>query len=588
MKFAEKLKHLKIKSWDNKYINYKFLKKIIKHKYNDEIGSLYEKIDKNDAEILEVCHLVTHNSVVTNAHPREKKKINETDAEDINYTYLFFYVLRNHINIVKQHYEQEYNNLNEKINEIKCFLANNNKINLKSIDELKTKCLNVYNLFDVLNNYLNINVLSVYKILKKKNKKANLSTSLDLYQKYCNDLHRISREERFNEKIKATYLSIQKKKEDNKEKIDFINFKSYIKNKIESLEQYKKPLYFFFGVLIVLVINTLILLYININKININVIMSILPIYRLIYILNFLFLFLFGSFLFMQLYGVNFTIIYVVLLCVILFCTFIVPINFYKYNEKNHVFPSFIRVLMSGLFLVNNVTLLDNIVGDMLTSLSKTFTDIQYFICFIVNGLNTNEPAKCPIMEKYINPIALGLPFYLRICQCLIRYNSEGGKIHLYNMLKYVCGIIIVICSSFNWDYWGIDAYTSNIIIICAYLVGSLYMYFWDLYCDWGLLNEYNSFLRKNNNILYPPHYYYLAGFLNLIFRLTWAITILPINLLQNKEMNTFLIVLFLMFIEVLRRSIWICFRLENEHATNASRYRTILWVPKMTKAKKF
>uniref|UniRef100_A0A8C9HH90 EXS domain-containing protein n=1 Tax=Piliocolobus tephrosceles TaxID=591936 RepID=A0A8C9HH90_9PRIM len=364
--------------------------------------------------------------------------------------------------------------------------------------------------------------------------------------------------------------------------------------------------------------------------------MSILPIYRLIYILNFLFLFLFGSFLFMQLYGVNFTyildlnkiiideyyylinyivcllflttlilllfllnvlflfnvfpysIIYVVLLCVILFCTFIVPINFYKYNEKNHVFPSFIRVLMSGLFLVNNVTLLDNIVGDMLTSLSKTFTDIQYFICFIVNGLNTNEPAKCPIMEKYINPIALGLPFYLRICQCLIRYNSEGGKIHLYNMLKYVCGIIIVICSSFNWDYWGIDAYTSNIIIICAYLVGSLYMYFWDLYCDWGLLNEYNSFLRKNNNILYPPHYYYLAGFLNLIFRLTWAITILPINLLQNKEMNTFLIVLFLMFIEVLRRSIWICFRLENEHATNASRYRTILWVPKMTKAKKF
>ncbi|SBS92163.1 G-protein associated signal transduction protein, putative, partial [Plasmodium malariae] len=72
------------------------------------------------------------------------------------------------------------------------------------------------------------------------------------------------------------------------------------------------------------------------------------------------------------------------------------------------------------------------------------------------------------------------------------------------------------------------------------------------------------------------------------IFRLTWAITIMPVTIFENKEINTFLITFFLMFIEVLRRSIWMCFRLENEHVTNASRYRAILWVPKVSKTKKF
>ncbi|SCP05188.1 G-protein associated signal transduction protein, putative [Plasmodium ovale] len=648
MKFAEKLKHLKVKSWENKYIDYKFLKKIIKRKCNTEISNLYERIDKNDSEIRDVCNLVSPDDVYTNI--KEKKKKNDIECDDIDYTYLFFYVLEKYINMVKEHYEQEFNYLNDKINEITLFLESD-KINLKDMELLKTKCLHIYNLFDILNNYLNINVLSVYKILKKKNKKEKLSTSLDLYQKYCNNLHQISREEHFNEKIKSTYLSIQKKRGDNCEKLDFINFKIYIKNKIENIGKYRGILYILCGILLTLIINTIILLYININNININTIISVLPIYRLLYILNFFFLFIFGSFLFMQLYGVNFTyildlnkiivdeyyylinyvifllflttlslliflldvlfklnifsniILHVVILCILLFCTTIFPFNFYKYKEKNFVFSSLLRVLMSGVFLVNNVNLLDNIIGDILTSLSKTFSDVQYFVCFLMSGMNTNIPAKCPskidmqnvekitlsiVMETYVNPIFLGLPFYLRLCQCLIRYNNEGEKIHIYNMLKYMSGIAIVVCTSFNWAYFGFDIYTSKIILICAYVIGSTYMYIWDLYCDWGLLKEYNYLLRKNNNLMYPPHYYYFAGFLNLIFRLTWAVTIMPVNLFQNKEINAFLISFILMFIEVLRRSIWICFRLENEHVTNASRYRAILWVPKMTKSKKF
>ncbi|SCO93302.1 G-protein associated signal transduction protein, putative [Plasmodium malariae] len=633
MKFAEKLKHLKVKSWEDKYIDYKFLKKIIKRKCNTEISSLYEKIDKNNEQILEVCNLVSPDDIYEN--PKEKKKKNDTECVDIDYTYLFFYVLENYIAMVKEHYEQQFNYLNDKINEIRYFLESD-KVNLKDMEMLKTKCLNIYNLFDILNNYLNINVLSVYKILKKKNKKEKLSTSLDLYQKYCNTLHQISREEHFNEKIKSTYLSIQKKRGNNCEKLDFINFKIYIKNKIENIGQYRGILYILCGILITLIINTIILLYININNININVILSILPIYRLLYILNFFFLFIFASFLFMQLYGVNFTyildlnkiivdeyyylinyvifvlflttlsflvflldvlfklnifsniIFHVIILLILLLCTTIFPFNFYKYKENNFVFSSLVRVLMSGVFLVNNVNLLDNIIGDILTSLSKTFSDVQYFICFFLNGMNTSAQAKCPILERYITPVFLGLPFYLRLCQCLIRYNNEGERIHIYNMMKYMSGIAIVICTSFNWEYFGLDVYTSKIILICAYVVGSTYMYIWDLYCDWGLLKEYNYLLRKSNNLMYPPHYYYLAGFLNLIFRLTWAITIMPVTIFENKEINTFLITFFLMFIEVLRRSIWMCFRLENEHVTNASRYRAILWVPKVSKTKKF
>ncbi|ETB63332.1 hypothetical protein YYC_00144 [Plasmodium yoelii 17X] len=605
MKFAEKLKHLKVKSWDNKYVNYKFLKKIIKKKINPEIKALYDRIDKNDEQILEVCKLVNLDNTLLNQ--KDKKKKNEIENEEIDYTYLFFYVLQNYINMVKEHYESEYNYLYEKIDEIVFFLESD-RVNLKDMESLKNKCLNIYNLFDILTNYLNINVLSVYKILKKKTKKERLSTSLDLYQKYCNNLHQISQEEHFNEKIKSTFLLIQKKIGDNCEKIDFLNFKIYLKSKIENLGQYRGTIFILCGILITLIINTIILLYLNINEININRILSILPIYRLIYVLNFFFLFIFGSFLFMQLYGVNFTyildlnkkivneyyylinyvifllflttvslliflldvlfnlnifsniILHVVILCILLVCTTIFPFNFYKYKENNFLFSSLSRVLMSGVFLVNSVNLLDNIMGDILTSLSKTFSDVQYIICFFLNGMDTTAPAKCPIIESYVNPIFVGLPFYLRFCQCLIRYNNERQTIHIYNMLKYVSGICIVICTSFNWGYLGLDIYTSKIILICAYVIGSTYMYIWDVYCDWGLLKEYNYLLRKNDNLMYPPQYYYFAGFFNLIFRLTWAITIMPINIFPNKEINFFLITFFLMFIEVLRRSIVITY----------------------------
>ncbi|KNG75309.1 hypothetical protein PFMG_01512, partial [Plasmodium falciparum IGH-CR14] len=140
--------------------------------------------------------------------------------------------------------------------------------------------------------------------------------------------------------------------------------------------------------------------------------------------------------------------------------------------ETNFVFSSLLRVLLSGLFLVNNVNLLDNIIGDILTSLSKTFSDVQYFLCFLLKGMKTKEPAKCP------SPI------------------------------------------------FGFDIYTSKLNF-------SLFLCYW--------INLY-------------------------IFRLTWAITIMPINIFENKEINSFLITFFLMFIEVLRRSI----------------------VPRLTKKKKF
>ncbi|EAA21980.1 hypothetical protein [Plasmodium yoelii yoelii] len=132
-------------------------------------------------------------------------------------TYLFFYVLQNYINMVKEHYESEYNYLYEKIDEIVFFLESD-RVNLKDMESLKNKCLNIYNLFDILTNYLNINVLSVYKILKKKTKKERLSTSLDLYQKYCNNLHQISQEEHFNVKKKKKKKKKRKKKRKKKKK----------------------------------------------------------------------------------------------------------------------------------------------------------------------------------------------------------------------------------------------------------------------------------------------------------------------------------------------------------------------------------
>ncbi|KAK3679712.1 Xenotropic and polytropic retrovirus receptor 1 [Recurvomyces mirabilis] len=105
-------------------------------------------------------------------------------------------------------------------------------------------------------------------------------------------------------------------------------------------------------------------------------------------------------------------------------------------------------------------------------------------------------------------------------------------------------------------------------------LMNSLYCSFWDLNYDWSMPLNINSkpypFLRKT--LAYRKHvwWYYAAMAVDVLLRFNWIFYIIFQHDTQHSSLVSFLV----SFSEVIRRSIWVLFRIENEHCTNIGRSR--------------
>lgn len=120
----------------------------------------------------------------------------------------------------------------------------------------------------------------------------------------------------------------------------------------------------------------------------------------------------------------------------------------------------------------------------------------------------------------------------------------------------------------FNKSSYGLEAF----FIVCACL-NSLYCIFWDLFYDWSMPMKPTSKPPLLRDVLaYRRHiwWYYVAIFLDPILRFNWIFYVIYAQDLQHSSIISFLVSLS----EVLRRGMWVLFRVENEHATNVGRYR--------------
>ncbi|KAL8448356.1 hypothetical protein Emed_003886 [Eimeria media] len=263
----------------------------------------------------------------------------------------------------------------------------------------------------------------------------------------------------------------------------------------------------------------------------------------------------------------------------------LIPSRALSYKARKQVLAVFFSVLQAGVFAVGDVKLVANIIGDVLTSLAKPLGDFQYLLCY----LSTLVSLRCS-GDALFRPLLLGLPFYLRLCQCLIRFRCSepgGGLIHLMNMSKYACGILVLITTNVPWcdaalerlDL-GVSVYAMCLLWVFSYALGSLFMLYWDVRVDWGLLPTPDRFVRMQGRLMYPPWLYGAIAVTNVMGRLTWAMTLMPISIVGNKSLSGNLVLLFISVIEILRRGAWVVLRLENEHVNNSSQFRAILWVP--------
>ncbi|KAI8946062.1 EXS family-domain-containing protein [Xylaria longipes] len=243
------------------------------------------------------------------------------------------------------------------------------------------------------------------------------------------------------------------------------------------------------------------------------------------------------------------------------------------------------RIALGGIAEAKDGKFGDILLADVLTSYAKVLGDLYVALCMFLRtgGSATARPDRgCG--GTVVVPVILAIPSLIRLRQCLIEYGrvrrgplkeSTGwGGQHLANALKYSTAFPVIIFSALQRN-WAPDSGAIYRLWMAACTVNSLYSFYWDVAKDWDLTlfdgararnNPEHPFgLRRTLRIGTPGLYYGVIA-LDLVLRCTWSLKLSPhLDRVADFESSIFIVEL----LEVLRRWIWIFFRVETEWIRN-------------------
>lgn len=256
---------------------------------------------------------------------------------------------------------------------------------------------------------------------------------------------------------------------------------------------------------------------------------------------------------------------YVGIFLLIMFC----PFNILKYHSRKWILISIWRLLLSGFYPVE---FRDFFIGDIMCSLTYTISNISFFICLYAthwNGALIGGDTKCGSSSSRLMGFLATLPSIWRFMQCIRRFLDTGDWFpHLANCLKYTISLVYYIMLS----VYRIDRTTqSRAVFIVFASINAIYSSIWDIFMDWSLMqaNSKNLFLR-DDLIFKNSWFYYVAIIFDVIMRFQWIFYAFFARQIQQSAVTSFCIAL----AEILRRFVWIFFRMENEHCTNVHLFR--------------
>ena len=214
-----------------------------------------------------------------------------------------------------------------------------------------------------------------------------------------------------------------------------------------------------------------------------------------------------------------------------------------------------------ALAFIYPVTFADFFIGDMFCSLAYSMGNIEVFFCLYARSFQ--EPTKCSSSNSRILGFFNALPAIWRALQCLRRYNdSKAWMPHIPNFGKYCATCLMYATLSLFRTNENIT--TEAIFITCA-IVNSIYTIFWDIKLDWSLGNMSAGGLREDLTFRKQPWIYWVAMIEDAILRFNWIMYVVSWKWPQHSSAISFFVALS----EVIRRGIWIVFRVENEHWGN-------------------
>lgn len=230
------------------------------------------------------------------------------------------------------------------------------------------------------------------------------------------------------------------------------------------------------------------------------------------------------------------------------------------------------RLLLSGFYPVE---FRDFFLGDILCSLTYTMGNLSFFFCLYAhkwNGLVGGGDMSndvCGSSKSQLMGFFSALPSVFRLLQCIRRYMDTGDWFpHLANMMKYgISTVYYVMLSVYRINKTN----QHRAVFILFASVNSIYSAAWDIIMDWSLFQLGTEHTLLRDHLFFKnPIYYYLAIVTDVILRFQWVFYAFFSNQIQQLAITSFGIAI----AEILRRFIWIFFRMENEHCTNVILFR--------------
>ncbi|OAA61015.1 protein-er retention protein [Niveomyces insectorum RCEF 264] len=254
------------------------------------------------------------------------------------------------------------------------------------------------------------------------------------------------------------------------------------------------------------------------------------------------------------------------------------------------------RVAVGGLAEAAHGKFGDILLADVLTSYAKVLGDLYVCVCmFFFTSRAGREASATDRPDRncggaVIVPLILAAPSLARF-----RHDDGlgwGGQ-HLANAAKYASAFPVIAFAALQRrggdsaaDAASAASYHQAWIL--AVLVNSLYSFYWDVAKDWDLTlfeaarqearnshsgstirSEYPWGLRRRLHLRPAPLFYYAAIAVDLTLRLSWVLTLRGSSPADggSVERTLFLVEV----LEVVRRWLWIFFRVETEWVRGGS-----------------
>ncbi|CAN6614750.1 hypothetical protein TRVA0_006S00386 [Trichomonascus vanleenenianus] len=251
---------------------------------------------------------------------------------------------------------------------------------------------------------------------------------------------------------------------------------------------------------------------------------------------------------------------------------FVVPLPIFQWRSRRWLFISCWRLLLSGLYPVE---FKDFFMGDIFCSLNYSLSNASFFFCLYATDWINVYPgspttSRCSSSKSRLLGFLNCLPGIWRFLQCIRRFLDTGDWFpHLANAAKYSCLILYYMFLSLLRIDRGESTPIRAMFILFASL-NSVYSSFWDIIMDWSLgqTDTENTLLR--DELAYPKVYYYIMMVLDPIMRFSWVLYAAYYDQIQQSAKISFIVAL----IEIIRRFLWVFFRVENEHCANVGRFR--------------